>query len=109
MKIDSGLLNYIRQTGEALNANPVRTWPAYDRDTVSCWRYIARCFGHGLAVRADGDRVVRIVLEKLEFCVAAVAEVSVEWHVTLPIVVASALLLCAVPQSQSRSGQFRCR
>lgn len=57
MKIDSGLLNYIRQTGEALNANPVRTWPAYDRDPVSCWRYIARCFGHGLAVYPE-DQVI---------------------------------------------------
>ena len=39
---------------------------------------------NSLAVRADGDRVVRIVLEKLEFCVAAVAEVSVDGHPLMP-------------------------
>ena len=40
--------------------------------------------GRRFAVRAYGDRVVRVVLEELEFRVTAVTEVSVEWHQIIP-------------------------
>ena len=48
MKIDPRLLDYIKRNTEAIDRNPVRTWPAYEVDPIGCWRYFARCFGHGL-------------------------------------------------------------
>jgi hypothetical protein len=64
--------------------------------------------GRRFAVRADGDRIVRVMLPELELGIAAVAEVSVEGHkLRLPVsrrrlAVASSNL----PRGQLSSGKF---
>ncbi len=57
MKIDAGLLDYIKRNEQAINANPIRSWPKYSDDPIACWRYFARCFGHGLAAFPE-DQVI---------------------------------------------------
>lgn len=46
---------YTERTGDALRQNHPRNYPAYVDNPISCWRYVCRCYGAGLAPYTDKE------------------------------------------------------
>lgn len=54
------LQDYVTKNERAIMGNNPTLWPAYESDPIAVWRYIARCFGHGLA-GYDERQVISVV------------------------------------------------
>lgn len=46
---------YTERIGDALRQNHPRNYPAYADNPISCWRYVCRCYGAGLAPYTDKE------------------------------------------------------